>query len=159
MPWKEVTVEEQRRTFCARADAFGCNFSALCREYGISRKTGYKWLERYHSGLPLADGSRAPLMQPHKTDEQTQELLLSVRQVHPTWGARKICATLQIAAAPACRPHPPCLLSSSAAGTSAPRRVNGTRLFAAFRWTSQTTCGKWISRGILECWTEAAVIH
>lgn len=90
MPWKEVTVEDQRRTFCARADAFGCNFSALCREYGISRKTGYKWLERYHSGLPLADGSRAPLMQPHKTDEQTQELLLSVRQVHSTWGARKI---------------------------------------------------------------------
>lgn len=95
MPWKEETVKDQRKTFCARADAFGCNFSALCREYGISRKTGYKWLERYRSGLSLCDGSRAPLMRPRKTEPAVEALLLSVRQKHPTWGARKILRYLE----------------------------------------------------------------
>lgn len=95
MPWKEETVEDQRRTFCARADAFGCNFSALCREFGISRATGYKWLERYRGGNALRDRSRAPLARPRKTEADVENLLQSVRQAHPTWGARKILRYLE----------------------------------------------------------------
>lgn len=90
MPWKEETVEQLRRTFVIRASQVGCNFSALCREYGITRKTGYKWQERYQSGLPLQDQSRAPSFRPGKTPPEIEELITSVRSEYPTWGARKI---------------------------------------------------------------------
>lgn len=95
MPWKEETVEDQRRTFVIRANEAGCNFSALCREFRITRRTGYKWLERYRSGEALEDQSRAPLHQPRKTNPETEELILSVRSNHPTWGARKILRYLE----------------------------------------------------------------
>ncbi len=90
MPWKEETVENQRRQFAVRAGEEGCNFSALCREYGITRKTGYKWLERYRAGISLNNQSRAPVYRPHRTPPEMEELILSVRMKHPTWGARKI---------------------------------------------------------------------
>lgn len=90
MPWKEETVENQRRTFVTQALEEGCNFSALCRSYGITRRTGYKWVERYQAGLSLSDRSREPLFQPRKTLPETEDLILTVRQNHPTWGARKI---------------------------------------------------------------------
>lgn len=95
MPWKEETVEDQRRTFVIRANEAGCNFSALCREFRITRRTGYKWLERYRSGEALEDQSRVPLHQPRKTNPETEELILSVRSNHPTWGARKILRYLE----------------------------------------------------------------
>ena len=60
MPWKEETVEDQRRAFVIRANEAGCNFSALCREFQITRRTGYKWLERYRAGEALEDQSRVP---------------------------------------------------------------------------------------------------
>ena len=90
MPWKEETVEDQRRTFVIRANEAGCNFSALCREFQSTRRTGYKWLERHRSGEALNDQSRVPHHHPHKTSPETEELILSVRISHPTWGARKI---------------------------------------------------------------------
>lgn len=90
MPWKEETVEDLRRTFVIRAGEAGCNFSALCREFQITRRTGYKWLERYQEGASLADRSRAPILRPHKTTPEMEDLILSVRSNHPTWGARKI---------------------------------------------------------------------
>ena len=95
MPWKEETVEDQRRTFVIRANEAGCNFSALCREFRITRRTGYKWLERYRSGEALEDQIRVPLHQPRKTNPETEELILSVRSNHPTWGARKILRYLE----------------------------------------------------------------
>lgn len=95
MPWKEETVENQRRTFVALAAEAGCNFSALCRQYGISRKTGYKWVERYQEGISLSDQSRVPLFQPRRTPPEVEELILSVRINHPTWGARKILRHLE----------------------------------------------------------------
>ena len=90
MPWKEKTVEDLRRTFVMQASEAGCNFSALCREFGITRRTGYKWLERYQSGVPLHDQSRSPVYRPHKTPPEMELLITSVRIDHPTWGARKI---------------------------------------------------------------------
>ncbi|MDD6023603.1 MAG: IS481 family transposase [Oscillospiraceae bacterium] len=90
MPWKEETVENQRSSFIARAIMPGCNFSALCREYNITRNTGYKWLKRYLSGEPLSNYSKAPLCRPNKTCPEMEELILSVRIKHPTWGGRKI---------------------------------------------------------------------
>ena len=50
MPWERKTVDEKRKEFVARAVMGEESISALCREYGISRPTGYKWIERYRNG-------------------------------------------------------------------------------------------------------------
>ena len=64
----------------------------LCRTFGISRKTGDKWITRYEKEGPsgLEDRSRAPHRIPHKTPPESVEFILDERTKHPTWGARKI---------------------------------------------------------------------
>jgi putative transposase len=68
----------------------------LCLEYGVSRKTGYKWLGRYNEGGPgaLEDRSRAPLSHPGRIDPIVVEALVQARLAHPEWGARKILVWL-----------------------------------------------------------------
>ena len=68
--------------------------SELCRSFGVSRKTGYKWIERYKNGGPgeLSDRSRAPHRCPHSLPDEMAQLILAVRKDHPTWGPRKILA-------------------------------------------------------------------
>ena len=89
MPWESRTVEEQRKAF-AQAAMSCTNFSALCREYGITRKTGQKWVERYASGQSMSDVSRRPHTSPYKTPEDMEMLILQVRADNPGWGARTI---------------------------------------------------------------------
>ena len=60
MPWEERTVYKMREEFVSRAHAKQKSLSALCREYGITRRTGYKWLERSEAGELLEDRSRRP---------------------------------------------------------------------------------------------------
>ena len=71
--------------------------SDLCREYGISRKTGDKFKERFERlGLAgLEDGSRAPHVIPHKTPPELEEVIIAERRAHPTWGPRKIKEVLE----------------------------------------------------------------
>ena len=64
--------------------------SELCREYRISRPTAYKWLERYKSGGGFSDKSHEPLFKPNKTSAEQEEIILTTRLEHPTWGARKL---------------------------------------------------------------------
>jgi transposase len=92
MAWKEVLVMEERISFVLLAAKRLQSFSSLCTEYGISRKTGYKWLERYRKyGLKaLAELSRRPMSCPHKTPSEVEELILSDRRKHPTWGPKKL---------------------------------------------------------------------
>jgi transposase-like protein len=68
----------------------------LCREFGVSRKTAYKWVARYRTDGPagLADRSRAPLSHPARLDSVVVEAVLQARREHPHWGARKILAWL-----------------------------------------------------------------
>lgn len=66
------------------------NFSALCREFGIDRHTGYKWKERYAQQQSLADRSRRPHTSPSKTSEEIEQLILAARAENPGWGARTI---------------------------------------------------------------------
>ena len=89
MPWECRTVENQRREF-AQAAACCNNFSALCREFGVTRHTGYKWMERYNTGQPLTDLSRRPHTSPSRTPETVEQLVLAVRADNPGWGARTI---------------------------------------------------------------------
>jgi transposase InsO family protein len=81
-----------REEFVAKALEEETNMSALCRAYGISRKTGYKWLKRYRAEgrAGLRDRSRRPQCSPNQTAEEIEQLILVARQRHPAWGGRKL---------------------------------------------------------------------
>jgi transposase InsO family protein len=97
MPWKEQTLMSQRAAFIKQAKGEGTNISALCRAFGISRKTGYKWLkrEREAGAAGLLDHSRRPQHSPGKTTDVVEALVLEKRQKHKAWGGRKIRKVLQ----------------------------------------------------------------
>ena len=81
-----------KRDFVERASAQGANVSALCREFGISRPTGHKWIKRFkaegHAGLEQQ--SRRPKSTPLCTAEDVVVAILEARDAHPTWGPKKI---------------------------------------------------------------------
>ena len=97
MPWETNTVMEQRERFVEAAQRRDKTFSALCQDYEISRKTGYKWLNRASEGQRLCNQSRCPHRQPSKTAWDTEQLILDVRTANPTWGGKKIKAALEAA--------------------------------------------------------------
>src|SRR5665648_363288 len=90
MPWMERRVEMLREEFIARSMQDNHNISALCEEFGISRKTGYKWIKRYQESGCLENRSKGPKKNSSKTDERIERLIIEIRQEHPGWGARKI---------------------------------------------------------------------
>lgn len=92
MPWKETCAVDERRRFVVEAMKEETGIAELCRYFGISRKTGYKWLARYDAegGLGLSDRSHAPMNCPHRLSEEIVEEVLKVRVKHPTWGPKKI---------------------------------------------------------------------
>lgn len=92
MPWKEATKMELRLEFVTLAAQPQANIARLCRRFGIARKTGYKWLERYRSeGIEgLEDRSRRPHHSPNKTPEQIEQTIVETRQRFPSWGGRKL---------------------------------------------------------------------
>ena len=67
MPWQEASTMSLRREFVMLAKAEGANRAALCRRFGVSRKTGYKWLERSVNGAALGDQSRRPCASPNRS--------------------------------------------------------------------------------------------
>ena len=94
MPWKDKTVEELRKEFVEAAQDCS-NFSSLCREFGITRKTGYKWLSRYEADEELSDRSRRPNVTANKTAAETELKIVEARSSHPGWGAKKIKVSLE----------------------------------------------------------------
>lgn len=92
MPWKECSTMSQRREFVTFALLHDRTFTELCDAYGISTKTGYKWLGRHRErGLAsLEDRSRRPHESPNRTPEAMEEMILALRQQHPAWGGRKL---------------------------------------------------------------------
>lgn len=95
MPWKGQTMEERREDFVRRALTREKSKSALCREYGISRPTGDKWIKRFHDGESMHDQSRAPFRTPHRTDKETEAAIVSLRLKHPAIGAKKLKKMLE----------------------------------------------------------------
>ncbi len=73
------------------------NFTELCERYGISRKTGYKWVDRYvEEGVKgLEDRPRCPENIPKKTPIHIENAIIEVRKKHPYWGAKKILKILE----------------------------------------------------------------
>ena len=91
MPWKECSVVEERLRFVARL-LDGEAMTELCREFGISRKTGYKIFDRYKDyGLEaLTDRSRRPVRYANQLPSQVESLIVSLKRNKPHWGARNI---------------------------------------------------------------------
>ena len=91
MPWKERSVMEERLRFVARL-LDGEVMTELCREFGISRKTGYKIFDRYkeHGLAALSDRSRRPVRYANQLPHQVESLIVSLKRDKPHWGARKI---------------------------------------------------------------------
>ena len=96
MPWQEVSVMDQRREFVMLAKQEGVNLRKLCRQFGISAPTAYKWIERYDAGdTRLADRSRRPHHSPDRTAAAVEQQIVALRDAHPAWGARKILHRLK----------------------------------------------------------------
>jgi putative transposase len=96
MPWRETCVMDERMAFIVDVQRGEASVAELCRRYGISRKSGYKWLARYTAGgvEALTDQSRAPHHHPNAVDARVEAAVLAVRHRHPTWGPKKIRAWL-----------------------------------------------------------------
>jgi putative transposase len=96
MPWLEASAVDQRLRFVAEWLAGETSMTELCGAYGISRRTGYKWLARYEAEGPagLADRSHAPLQHGRATARELSEKIVELRRARPHWGPRKIVARL-----------------------------------------------------------------
>lgn len=96
MPWKVQPLMSLRKEFVSLARPGESNIAELCRRAGISRKTGYKWINRYaaqgQSGL--SDQPTTPGSSPNATPLEIQEAIFEIREMHPAWGGRKIRALL-----------------------------------------------------------------
>ncbi|QDT42651.1 Integrase core domain protein [Gimesia alba] len=92
MVWKECNRVSERKEFVLLASVEGANISQLCQRFGIARKTGYKWMQRYREeGVAgLVDRSRCPHTFRSPTSKKMESAVLSIRDQHPTWGGRKI---------------------------------------------------------------------
>lgn len=92
MSWEEKSKVDQRAEFAKRALTENITFTDLCNEYGISRKTGYKWKQRFeqygYSGM--SDLSKRPHENPNQLSEDCIINILNLKLAHPSWGARKI---------------------------------------------------------------------
>ena len=91
MPWKECSVMDEKMKFVARL-LEGETMTALCAEFGISRKTGYKIFDRYqNSGLAaLTERSRRPIRYGNQMPFQIEQYLLNIKKEYPNWGAPKV---------------------------------------------------------------------
>jgi len=87
----------QRKEFVSLASAENANISELCNRFDISRKTGYKWIDRFcaEGDSGMADRSRRPKSIPVITSEEIERAVVRVRKRHSSWGGRKICKRLK----------------------------------------------------------------
>jgi putative transposase len=94
MPWSQTSPMDQKVQFISDYLRVGLSFAELCDHFGISRKTGYKWLDRYLRQGPeaLVDRSRRPRTSPNQTPSTIVNALLDTRRKHPSWGAKKLLA-------------------------------------------------------------------
>ncbi len=88
MPWQEACVQNERMRFVVDWERGEDSMAELCRRYGVSRKTGYKWLQRYREqGLAgLQDQPCAPRSHPNQTPAAIEQQILAAKAAHPKWG-------------------------------------------------------------------------
>ena len=100
MVWRETSPIQERIRFARDFQSGLYVMTELCDRYGVSRKTGYKWLERFDAegAVGLSDRSRAPHACPHRMPDEIRDALLAARRLHPTWGPKKLLAWLAVRA-------------------------------------------------------------
>lgn len=98
MPWKNVSSMEQKQQFVSLAGSGRFTVTELCGQFGISRKTGHKWLARHAVGgmKALEDHSRAPKCVTCRTPVEVERLIVAEKRLHATWGPKKIQRVLTI---------------------------------------------------------------
>ena len=97
MPWARTDVGEQRVKFVVRAASGKERMAALCREFGISRTTGYRWRRRFEQGgsfTAVVEHSRRPKRSPSRTAPRKEERVVELRRQY-CWGAKKIGVLLR----------------------------------------------------------------
>jgi transposase InsO family protein len=97
MPWQEMSPVDLRIEFVHAFQTGLWSMTELCDQYQISRKTGYKWVDRYEADgrAGLRDRSRRPHHSPRASDPAIVDALCAARRMHPTWSARKLLAVLR----------------------------------------------------------------
>lgn len=97
MPWLETSPVDQRERFVADHRLGFYTMTELCERYGISRKSGYKWLDRFEEEgrAGLRDRSRAPHRCPHRISAAVARLICAARRAHPSWGPEKLLDWLE----------------------------------------------------------------
>jgi putative transposase len=117
MPWSSTSPMDQRVRFIADYQRRFFSLTELCRRFEVSRKTAYKWIERYEAegASGLKDQSRRPHHCPHQTPTVVVQAILDFRRRHPTWGPKKILRVL-------------------------------SRRLPSWNWPSRSTCGDLLSR-------------
>src|SRR5271154_1094031 len=97
MGWMETCAVDERMRFVMAVVERDEAFASVCRQFGVGRRTGYTWLERYREGgvAGLLDRSRAPLHHPQAVAEEIAAGCVAVRRAHPTWGPAKVRAWLE----------------------------------------------------------------
>ena len=138
MPWQEMSTMSLRREFVMLASREGANHTLLCRRFGISRKTGYKWLERFAREGPsgLAEVSRRPHSTPSKVSPAVEQTVLNLRDAHPDWGARTLRRRLQARST-----------RTSNAVSSAPKSCTGTISLTPVRWRKRRSAASSARKG------------
>jgi transposase-like protein len=129
MPWRVTSPMYQRQRFVLDAEHTPASFAELCRRYGISRETGYKWLDRYtHLGPDsLADRSHRPQQCPHATAPALIREILQLRK-HWRWGARNsVSYSARLIPPRRCRPRRPSIGSCPARSRPPPPAVPNSR--------------------------------
>jgi transposase InsO family protein len=96
MAWKQMEVRQQRVEFVVRALRNAEPLAELCREFGISRPTGYLWMGRYREGgvAAIEERSRRPHGSPTQTSPELEARIAALRRFYPDWGARKLSVLL-----------------------------------------------------------------
>ena len=96
MPWRAASPMDQRTQFIADFLRDALSITELCALYGVARKTGYKWIDRYlrHGPAGLEEGSRRPRRSPNETPEEIVNAILAARRRHPTWGGQEAAGAL-----------------------------------------------------------------
>ena len=99
LTWKQTDPESEQIRFIERWQEGRVTFVELCRQFSVSRKTGYKRARRYeaYGWEGLGDWSRAPRHHPNRTPREVAERLIAAKQAHPTWGPKKLVAWLRVA--------------------------------------------------------------
>lgn len=165
MPWLEASPMTQRRQFIADYHDGLFTMTELCERYAISRKSGYKWLQRFveHGQQGLGDRSRAPHHCPHRiADDVARAAASCAGRIRP--GAPASCCACSRVGIPQCRCRPsapPAICSSARASSRSASAASDTFTRAPFRLLHRrlTTSGPRISRGTSEPATSATAIR